>query len=117
MSETPCQLNLFTGARECSDNASEVDKSDGPKVWNKYKGGVPSDAVFIGRPSKWGNPYTIGLDGPRDEVIEKFRIHLAESPKLIQAAKNELAGKHLLCFCKPAPCHGDILLSVANSKI
>lgn len=112
-----CQLNLFPGVRECPDDKPEVVISDGPKVWNKYKHCVPEGAVFIGRPSKWGNPYMMGLDGSREEVIEKFRIHLAESPKLIQAAKNELAGKHLLCFCKPAPCHGDILLSVANSKI
>jgi len=42
-----------------------------PKVLNKYKDGVPAGAVYIGRPSKWGNPFVIGKDGDREEVIAK----------------------------------------------
>lgn len=85
-----------------------------PKVLNRYKVIAPSDAVFIGRPSKWGNPFAIGLHGTREQVIEKYREWLMARPELVAAAKQELAGKDLVCFCKPLPCHGDVLLEVAN---
>src|SRR5690554_3305781 len=69
-----------------------------PKVLNKYKDGVPAGAVYIGRPSKWGNPFVIGKDGDRDEVIAKYRQWLLAQPTLVEAAKRELAGKDLVCF-------------------
>jgi len=64
--------------------------------------------VYIGRPSKWGNPYEIGKDGTREEVILKYRRHVRRSPKLM-AALPELKGKVLGCWCKPKACHGDVL--------
>lgn len=84
-----------------------------PKVLNKYKD--KEQGVYIGRPSKWGNPFAIGKDGTRDEVIEKYKSWLSDKHDLIQAAKTELKGKNLICFCSPARCHGDVLLEVANS--
>lgn len=69
--------------------------------------------VYIGRPSKWGNPFAIGRDGTRAEVIEKFRAHLESSPHLM-AALPELRGKVLGCWCTPQACHGDVLLELAN---
>ena len=85
-----------------------------PKVLNK-KYGSPEGAVYIGRPSKWGNPYVIGPRHTREEVIEKFEKYLARSPQLMAAVKEELKGKDLVCFCAPLACHGDILLKLANS--
>lgn len=73
------------------------------------------DVVYVGRPSKWGNPFVIGVDGTRKEVIERYRAYLIGTPALLAAAKSELKGKTLSCWCKPKPCHGDVLLSVANS--
>jgi hypothetical protein len=84
-----------------------------PRVLNKYKDNC-AGGVYIGRPSKWGNPYTIGVDGNRDEVIEKYQIYLDNHPELILAAKSELAGRDLVCFCAPKRCHGDILCRIAN---
>lgn len=84
-----------------------------PKVLNKYKD-FSLSAVYIGRPSKWGNPYTIGKDGTREEVISKFSLYLQGNTALQEAVKQELKGKNLLCFCAPKPCHGDILLKLAN---
>lgn len=75
---------------------------------------ISDDAVFIGRPSKWGNPYSIGRDGSRGEVIAKYRRWIADRPDLIADAKAELRGKVLVCYCAPAPCHGDVLLKIAN---
>ena len=86
-----------------------------PKVLNKYKDGVPTNAVYIGRPSKWGNPFVIGKDGSREEVIDKYRAWLLTQPAKVEEAKRELAGKDLVCFCAPKGCHGDVLIEVANA--
>jgi hypothetical protein len=70
--------------------------------------------VYIGRPSKWGNPFEIGRDGDRAEVIEKHRVWFMAQPDMIREAKAELKGKRLGCFCAPLPCHGDIYAKVAD---
>lgn len=78
-------------------------------VVNKYKS--PYD-IYIGRGSKWGNPFVIGKDGDREEVIAKFKSKLWEAiesdPALVEELKT-LKGKALGCFCKPKPCHGDVI--------
>jgi O-acetyl-ADP-ribose deacetylase (regulator of RNase III) len=68
--------------------------------------------VYIGRPGLWGNPYAIGKDGTRAEVITKYRRYLEDSPELM-ARLPELRGKILGCWCAPQPCHGDILAELA----
>ena len=65
--------------------------------------------VYIGRPSKWGNPFTIGRDGDRDEVIRKYDAWLMTQPNLLNSL-HELRGKTLGCWCKPKRCHGDVLV-------
>lgn len=72
--------------------------------------------VYIGRPSKWGNPFSIGPDGDRTEVIDKYKEHLRSNPDLIEDARNELKGKTLGCWCAPNLCHGDILAFVAEGN-
>lgn len=84
-----------------------------PTVLNKYKDDCRG-GVYIGRPSKFGNPFEIGKDGTREEVIAKFRTWIISNATLLQAAKTELQGKNLVCFCAPKACHGDILLEIAN---
>ena len=69
--------------------------------------------VFIGRPSKWGNPFRIGPDGTRSEVIKKYRNWIVFQEDLIKDM-GELSGKRLGCFCKPKACHGDILAELVN---
>lgn len=71
--------------------------------------------VYIGRPSKWGNPYTIGPDGGRAEVIEKYRKYVTGSKRLMSCL-HELKGKRLGCFCAPKPCHGDVLKELADGQ-
>lgn len=68
----------------------------------------------MGRPTKWGNPFVIGEDGTREEVLERYKAWLGQRPELIKAAREELAGKDLVCWCAPQPCHADILVAVAN---
>lgn len=65
--------------------------------------------TYIGRPSKWGNPFVLGKDGTREEVVAKYEVHLRNSRPLMQALV-ELQGKVLGCWCAPRPCHGDVLL-------
>ena len=72
--------------------------------------------VYIGRPGPWGNPFEIGKDGDREEVVEKYAEWLLAQPELVEKAKEELKGKVLGCWCAPKLCHGDILAEVANEE-
>jgi len=87
--------------------------------------------VYIGRPGRgkaaadcpWGNPFMIGKDGTRDEVIAKYARWIQTQPQLL-ARLGELRGKRLGCFCAPAGgltahddlvCHGQILARLADA--
>lgn len=83
-----------------------------PKVLNRRTDDC-SKAVYVGRPSKWGNPYTIGSDGSRPAVVRKYRKYLADSNPLRELL-HELRGKDLACWCAPLACHADVLLELAN---
>ena len=67
--------------------------------------------IYIGRPSKWGNPFVIGKDGTREEVIEKYKQYILRNERLLKDLP-ELKDKTLGCFCKPFPCHGDVLVEL-----
>ena len=76
--------------------------------------------VYIGRGSRWGNPYshkegTLAehVVGSRTEAIQKFEEYLLSNQDLMSSLE-ELKGKTLGCWCKPKSCHGDILLRYAN---
>jgi hypothetical protein len=76
--------------------------------------------VYIGRGSRWGNPYShkVGtlaehVVGSRTEAIQKFEEYLLSNEELM-ASLPDLKGKTLGCWCKPKSCHGDILLRYAN---
>jgi hypothetical protein len=81
-----------------------------PRVWNRRDKNVPADAVYVGRPTKWGNPFVVGKDGTRAEVVEKYRDWLPMSG----LDPTELRGKHLVCWCAPLACHADVLVALAN---
>lgn len=67
--------------------------------------------IFIGRPSKWGNPFVIGKDGTREQVIAKYKEYIEDNDNLLRHLY-ELKGQRLGCFCKPLACHGDILVKL-----
>lgn len=69
--------------------------------------------VFIGRPSKWGNPYRIGPDGNREQVVARFRQWLIRKPTLLRDLES-LRGQVLGCRCAPELCHGDVLAELAD---
>lgn len=64
--------------------------------------------VYIGRGSKWGNPFK---DGTRTENIDKYREYINGSQSLLNHLP-ELKNKRLGCFCAPLPCHGDVLIEL-----
>lgn len=66
----------------------------------------------------FGNPYVIGSDGDRTEVIRKFRIYFHERLGMdptFRAAVEALRGKILGCFCKPLDCHCDVIIEWLES--
>lgn len=96
-----------------------------PRIFNRKFPGVPADAVYIGRPSKWGNPFghkASAVAGTtqvetREDAIAQYAAWLEAHPEVRAAAQRELRGRDLVCWCAPLPCHGDILLQVANEDI
>jgi hypothetical protein len=74
--------------------------------------------VYIGRGpnSVWGNPFEIGKDGTRDEVVEKYRQWLLQQPVLLEEI-HKLHGKTLGCWCHPwQNCHGKVILEIAEQQ-
>ena len=80
------------------------------KVVNKIKEDYD---IYIGRGSKWGNPFVIGLNGSRMQVIGMYKTYILSKPELLKDLY-ELKDKRLGCFCKPLPCHGDILKELVD---
>lgn len=76
-------------------------------VLNKRDVGNPLGSVYIGRPSKWGNPFVIGRDGDRDEVVRLY--HEWAIDRFEREELEELRGRDLVCWCAPLLCHGDVL--------
>jgi hypothetical protein len=101
---------------------------------------MPPNTVYVGRPSKWGNPYDwreyrrdfderlslSGLDREewcRQEAIDSFVIDIKRNDGFSQRMlkfdpadiKKELRGKNLACWCNASElCHADILMEIAN---
>ena len=89
---------------------------------------MPPNTVSVCRPGKWGNPFKVEVSGGMwivnkykffrmaaavQSSIECYRQFL--TPEMIAAARAELRGKDLACWCKEGdPCHADVLLEVAN---
>lgn len=86
-----------------------------PRVLNASNvGKYPPESVYIGRPSKWGNPFKLDKNQAREEVIDQFYEYVIENEELM-ASLYELREKDLVCWCAPLPCHGDVLLLLANT--
>lgn len=116
---------------------------------------APDGAVYVGRPTRWGNPCTqvrmpaldgseweregrlgktsgqhygfrhpdgtttshLVRDATREQAVAMYRQHLDQVPSLVAAARAELKGRDLMCWCPPGqPCHADVLLELANGS-
>jgi hypothetical protein len=88
------------------------------KGWRK-----PENTVVVARPSKWGNPFRVGVNAlNRADAVKRFR-DLVNTPGrsyegFRQSVRDELAGKNLACWCPlDQPCHADVLLKIANAEV
>lgn len=92
-----------------------------PLVVNK-RSGEPFD-VYVGRPTKFGNPFSHRADtlaqfvvGSVDEAVEKYRGWLwseIRAGRITVEELAEMAGKRLACWCAPGPCHAEVLVLAA----
>lgn len=77
---------------------------------------MPANTVYVGRPTRYGNPFLVGRQGDASECVRAYRSWLRTMPVLTADAKRELRGKNLACWCAIGqPCHADVLLELANS--
>ncbi len=90
------------------------------------------EAVHVGRPGPWGNPFIVGKDGDAAYCVDLYKALLAgflrvgadpdiaaleRTRRFVAENVEELRGKNLACWCKPgAPCHANVLLEVANRQ-
>jgi len=88
-------------------------------TWKNWE--CPEGAVYVGRPTKYGNPYRVDELGRAGAIAafkvmlkdKRMRIHLGYPSDVV--IKRELKGKHLVCWCRlNEECHADILLKIAN---
>lgn len=96
---------------------------------------LPATAVNVARPSRWGNPFVVGVHGTRQRCVDLYFLlalgvltvttpaHMTEqeaAQRALAEAPARLRGKDLACWCPlPAPgavdcCHATVLLAVAN---
>lgn len=81
---------------------------DAPAGWREN-----SNYVFIGRPGKWGNPFTVQEYG-QDRACNEHAGWFPHQKELV-ARLGELKDKVLVCYCRPAKrCHGDLLSAMAD---
>ena len=75
--------------------------------------------VYIGRRTIYGNPFILGKDGDRKEVLKKFKVYFyarIASDESYEREVNSLREKRLGCHCKPKSCHGDVYVNYLESK-
>ena len=80
------------------------------------------DDVYVGRPTKWGNPFThlpsestraIYQVETREQAVEAYENWIISHENLLNDLQ-ELKGKNLVCWCHPKRCHAEVLLRLAN---
>lgn len=92
---------------------------------------MPQGAVYVGRGSKWGNPFKVGElcsskrnshGGCNQIFVTDNEVAVASFQRFLSlelriAAREHLKGKNLACWCKlDELCHADVLLEIANSE-
>lgn len=101
-----------------------------PRVLNRRRDGLPAGAVYVGRGSVYGNPWSHLPNSKaeftcatRGETIEAFRSWLLgtghrdvlqEQRRRLVEALPALTGKDLVCYCAPEPCHAEVLRDIVN---
>ncbi|AFU86697.1 hypothetical protein D869_gp217 [Caulobacter phage CcrRogue] len=79
-----------------------------------FPGHLPPMSKYVGRGTPAGNEFRIGVDGTRDQVIDRYIAHRRDDAQFIAWVKANLKGFHLVCHCAPKRCHAGWLMAVAN---
>jgi hypothetical protein len=75
---------------------------------------MPKGAVYVGRPTPFGNPYSVQAWG-RKGAVSAYRLLMVHPAADLDLIRRELRGKDLACWCPlDQPCHADVLLEIAN---
>ncbi len=80
---------------------------------------MPAGAVYVGRPTRYGNPFPATDTSPqgRTEAVHRYRTWIARQPALIDRVRRELVGRNLACWCPlDTPCHANVLLELARGE-
>ena len=92
---------------------------NGIKIYNKaLDKRIPTKAIYVGRPSVFGNLYHIWELQNRRTVVNRYELWLTTTEmglKVLEIAKKDLKGKDLICWCVPEECHAEILAKWANA--
>ena len=78
---------------------------------------MSENTVYVGRPTRWGNPHT---GGTHTSMVERYSesLHSGQLGFTVAEVRRELAGRNLACWCGDSqPCHADVLLAVANPHV
>lgn len=85
---------------------------------------MPESAVYVGRPTIWGNPHRVEIIGA-ELAVKMFRRDIEagiagwpgiRKPLTVEMIREQLRGKDLACWCAlDQPCHADVLLELANT--
>lgn len=82
----------------------------------RTKGWKMGDAVYVGRPSRWGNPFAVNHGLTRAEAVQRFHDYARWRLRISPDWLAPLRGKDLCCWCAEGEaCHADILLALANN--
>lgn len=79
---------------------------------------MPPNTVYIGRPTKWGNPFPSHEEKDRELVVTLYAIWLGEQLRKDPHFLDPLKGKNLACWCRlDRPCHADIILKILKEEV
>lgn len=87
---------------------------------------MPPNTVYVGRPTMWGNRWTIGTNSnflgravqTQQECVDVYRALMWREGHHIAWVRENLRGKNLACWCAlDQPCHADVLLEIANGEV
>lgn len=119
-------LLSLTDTRASAAPDARLSRSMPERLRLSYRARLPEGARSVARPHRWGNqfavgrPYALGDETgvvrDRSHAVELFERWLLATPAWAAAARRELAGRHLACWCPldDQPCHAQVLLRIAN---
>jgi len=124
VAELTTDVQKLNAQLEVSKSVSHARMSKPKRIQRSRAKGwkMPANAIYVGRPTVWGNPYVVGselMNGETltaEKAVELYEQHLADNFSE-RDIRHCLRDKDLACWCAlDEPCHADVLLRIANSR-